>query len=611
MGKQFVYRKDIDFLKALAIIAVVLYHMGLCESGYLGVDVFLVISGFLITPGIVKSIHEGEFKYFKYLEKRLFRLLPLLLVVMLVSMVIGIIVMLPDDLENLSSSVIASSLFSNNILSSITTNNYWALFMEYKPLMHTWYLGILFEFYLLLPIILLVVFRLKKEGNDFRTTALLTITGCSFVSLVLYFLPSINDGSRFYMLPCRFFELGMGGGISLINERKVIKRSTNKTFYFLGVILLGIIIFFGCLGGESVDEPNLVHLPNHTNSLIPRWILLLTTVFLTSLLLINAQIGNSFFNKKVWNPLCVVGAMSYSIFLWHQPIIAFYRYVNYPEVPWTIWMLIFLIVVVISYLSYTVVEKRLKLNKMTRWGTIICFILVNAFAVVVYAKGGIVRDVPELNISYGDTEPDAYTRYNDRIRAMAVDFPDNGRINVMVIGNSFARDMANVILESKMMDRVNISYSETTSSDTDFNKRLHESDIVFFFGWKHNVPQSLWDNLQEKTQVWGIGTKNYGLHNGVIYKNRVEEDYYSQTMKIDARYFEWNDMLKEEWGEQYIDFLKMSVVDSSDNVLVFSDEKTFMSPDCRHLSKDGARYYAVRIDWEEIFGTDALINRIK
>ena len=611
MGKQFVYRKDIDFLKALAIIAVVLYHMGLCESGYLGVDVFFVISGFLINPGIVRSIQEGEFKYFNYLEKRIFRLLPLLLLVMLVSMVAGILIMLPDDLENLSSSVIASSLFSNNILSSITTNNYWALFMEYKPLMHTCFFFLLFEFYLLLPLILLVVFRLKKERNDFRVTALWTLSGFSLISLILYFLPSINDGSRFYMLPCRFFELGLGGAFSLISERVNLKGIANGKFYLLGVILLGIIVFFGCLGGKSVGEPNLVHLPNHTNGLIPRWLLLLSTVFLTILLLINAQIGNSIFNKKLWDPLCVIGAMSYSIFLWHQPIIAFYRYVNYPEIPWTKWMLIFLIVIVISYLSYRVVEKRLKLNKMSRWGTIICFVLVNAFAVVVYAKGGIVRDVPELNISYGDTEPDAYTRYNDRIRAMDVDFPDNGRINVMVIGNSFARDMANVILESKMKEKVNISYSETTSSDTDFNKRLHESDIVFFFGWKHNVPQSLWDNLQEKTQVWGIGTKNYGLHNGVIYKNRRKKDYYSQTMKIDARYFEWNDMLKEEWGERYVDFLKMSVVGSSNNVLVFSDKKTFMSPDCRHLSKDGARYYADRIDWKKIFGTDALKDRIK
>ena len=375
---------------------------------------------------------------------------------------------------------------------------------------------------------------------------------------------------------------------------------------------MGIVIFFGCIGGESVGEPNLVHLPNHTNGLVPKWILLVTTVFLTSLLLMNAPIGNSFFSKKFWNPVCLVGAMSYSIFLWHQPIIAFYRYVNYPEVPWRKWMLIFLFVMVVSYLSYTVVEKRLKLNKMTRWGTIICFMLVNAFAVVVYAKGGIVRDVPELNISYGDTEPDAYTKYNDRIRAMNIDFPDNGRINVMIVGNSFARDMANVILESNMKDSVNISYSETISSDSmRFYKRLHESDIVFYFGWKHDIPQTFWDNIQEKEQVWGIGTKNYGLHNGVIYKNRGRKDYYSQTMKIDARYFEWNDMLKEEWGEYYIDFLTKSVVGSTGNVVVFSDENTFMSPDCRHLSKDGARYYANRIDWEEIFCKDALKDRIK
>lgn len=206
------YRKDLDIFKGFAIIAVVLYHMGLCESGYLGVDVFFVISGFLIVPKVVKDISENSFHYFSFLEKRLVRLLPLLLIVLTSCIITGFWIMLPDDYENLSQSVVASSLFSNNILSLITSRDYWALFMEYKPLMHTWYLGILFEFYLVFPLVLLLVFRFTKNKNCFSKNAFLALGILSLGSFVLYLMPSINDGERFYLLPCRFFELSLGGG---------------------------------------------------------------------------------------------------------------------------------------------------------------------------------------------------------------------------------------------------------------------------------------------------------------------------------------------------------------------------------------------------------------
>ena len=206
------YRKDLDILKGFAIIAVVLYHMGLCESGYLGVDIFFVISGFLITPKVVRVISEKKFRYFSFIEKRVARLLPLLLIVMACCLIAGYLTMMPDDYENLSQSVVASSFFSNNILSLITSRDYWALLMEYKPLMHTWYIGILFEYYLVLPLIFLLVYRITNNKDFYYRNAIITLGGLSLVSFALYLIPSISDGDKFYLLPYLFFEMGVGGG---------------------------------------------------------------------------------------------------------------------------------------------------------------------------------------------------------------------------------------------------------------------------------------------------------------------------------------------------------------------------------------------------------------
>ena len=132
--------KYLDVLKAVAIIAVVLYHADILGYGYLGVDVFLVLSGFFVARSL-----EGK-KYFSFVVSRILRLLPVLLVAGLVAMAAGWFTMLPDDYENLGESVVATNLFANNILSAITTGDYWNIGNKYKPLMHTWYVGLLMQF---------------------------------------------------------------------------------------------------------------------------------------------------------------------------------------------------------------------------------------------------------------------------------------------------------------------------------------------------------------------------------------------------------------------------------------------------------------------------------
>ncbi len=150
------YRPDIDILKGIAILAVVIYHMGFLPHGYLGVDVFLVINGFLIIPSVYKRTEEGSFNYFSFLKKRFLRLAPLVVIACAVSMLIGLIGMLPDDYENLAESSVASLFFSNNILSSLIAADYWNVVNDYKPLMHLWAVGVLAQLKLLSPLVVIM-----------------------------------------------------------------------------------------------------------------------------------------------------------------------------------------------------------------------------------------------------------------------------------------------------------------------------------------------------------------------------------------------------------------------------------------------------------------------
>jgi len=194
------YRYDLDLLKGLAIIAVLLYHAGWCKSGYLGVDVFFVINGYLVVPKVMNEIASGQFRYFSFLEKKLFRLLPLVLLVSAFALMIGYIDMLPFDFRFLSEEVLSSSVFMNNILQAITTQNYWAA-IYHKVMMHTWFLGVLFQFYIVFPLLMLL----------FRKWMKLALVIFSVLSLLLYLLPIDTIGDKYYLLQYRFFEIAAGG----------------------------------------------------------------------------------------------------------------------------------------------------------------------------------------------------------------------------------------------------------------------------------------------------------------------------------------------------------------------------------------------------------------
>ena len=155
MRNFFLYRSEIDGLRAVAVIPVMIFHAGfdLLAGGYLGVDIFFVISGYLITCMILAQKSNNQFSYASFYERRIRRIIPALLIVMLFCIPFAYFMMQPDDLENFGQSLISTTFISNNILLYITSG-YWDLTSSFKPLLHTWSLGVEEQYYLIFPVLL-------------------------------------------------------------------------------------------------------------------------------------------------------------------------------------------------------------------------------------------------------------------------------------------------------------------------------------------------------------------------------------------------------------------------------------------------------------------------
>ena len=589
-------RYDIDFLKGLSIIAVVLYHIGLLDSGYLGVDAFFVIAGFLSVPKIVKQICDNHFSYIKFIWSRVIRLLPLVLLGSAVCLVIGFFFWLPDDYENLSQSVIASTAFCNNILSAITTKNYWDSINDYKPLMHMWYLGILMQFYLSFPIIAWILKKCASFVNASKEKVIYWgFFALTIVSLILFFLPNFSVGNKFYMLPFRFFELMIGGLIAVIAPRvNLPKKATSllsgiSLFAILGLFCISLLTFNpASIGVETI----IIGKETATSTLLlPNAALVPLTVLMTSaLLLVSKDI--QWFGKL--SPIIAIGKRSFSIFVYHQIILAIYRCsISSALSVWFILAFITLLAI-LTELSYRFIEEKFtaKLSLVV----ILSACLVCAFAGYIYIIAGVVRDVPELGIRAADAHRGMYAEYCDRIYDYDKEFEQPEKINVLVIGNSFARDFGNVLLESEFAKEIELSYA--FEPDPSLTNRIKQADKIFIFLAKDKLPEYFWSNVKDTDQIYGIGTKNFGVNNGQIYAKRFSDDYFSSTVPLDPGYKALNDELKAQWGDNYIDML--AVVTTNQRVKVFTDTNMYISQDTRHLTQAGAQYYAKLLNLESI-----------
>ena len=205
------YRPEIDGLRAVAVLPVILFHAGflIFEGGFVGVDVFFVISGFLITNIILDELNKNEFSLTEFYERRARRILPALTIVMIACIPFTLIWFMPGDMKNFSESLISSSLFFSNIL-FWRESGYFEMSSELKPLIHTWSLSIEEQFYILFPLLLIILWRFRENIIFF------VILICFFLSFSLAHWGAYNyPTASFWLLPTRGWELLLGVVISI------------------------------------------------------------------------------------------------------------------------------------------------------------------------------------------------------------------------------------------------------------------------------------------------------------------------------------------------------------------------------------------------------------
>lgn len=227
------------------------------------------------------------------------------------------------------------------------------------------------------------------------------------------------------------------------------------------------------------------------------------------------------------------------------------------------------------------------------------FVLSTASALFVYVEAGVVRDVPELDVMKGQVHRGMWAEYCDRGYEYDKDFSASDTPKWYVIGNSFGRDMVNIILESKIADKVDVVYS-TPKNYQSKHQRFSSADVVFLstLGLNKEIIEDVRRRCSANPQFFIVGEKNFGESNGQVYRHRFSDDYHKLTIEMEDGYAEKNEQLKKAYPDCYIDLIEM-VRQPDGRVRVFSDDGRFISQDCRHLTKAGAEFYASRINWEK------------
>lgn len=293
------YRADIDGLRAVAVLLVVLYHLGLgVPGGYIGVDVFFVISGYLITGIISRQMDRGEFSFIEFYGRRARRILPAFLVVLLFSSMSATFILLPSDLERYVKSVMASLLSVSNFW-FWSQGGYFGAASEMSPLLHTWSLAVEEQFYVVLPIALLLMYRWVP-----RWTRSLLLLACVGTFAASAWFVSKRTPEVFYFSPFRAWELLLGSLLALYSIPAVL-----TSFHRQWIAAAGLLLIL---------TPSFVYT---AETVFPGPAAALPCIGTVLLIWANAS-GESGVGRLLKNRIIVfVGLISYSLYLWHWPLL--------------------------------------------------------------------------------------------------------------------------------------------------------------------------------------------------------------------------------------------------------------------------------------------------
>ena len=584
------YRRDIDGLRAIAILPVIFFHAGFnnFDYGYLGVDIFFVISGFLITSFIVNDLKLEKFKVLNFFDRRARRILPGLVFIMIASIPPALAYMQPDDLENFGQSLFATSLFSNNILLYLTSG-YWDIASEFKPLLHTWSLSVEEQYYVVFPFLMILIWKLKSFWLMFLLFLFLSIISFFYYYFGSFGNESIESRASFLLLFGRAWQILLGAIGALISLKVITKIDTVKKFYKEFICLLGISLILLSMFHSLIFELNQIYLP-----VLASIGTLLLLVFSNQNLIATALLRSKLF---VW-----IGLISYSLYLWHQPIFAFARIRSFDEPSFVSMILLILFLIPLATLSFKL-ERFFKNpknvnNRIFYSSLIVSLIIICSAGLTFHFSNGFYKNYNELTAPYlvEDKFYDNDGYIVDAFKFQDLEFSGNKK-NLIIYGDSFARDFINMGRSNDYFKNYEFTirpyncFNKQNYTDEEKFNLIKEGDLIIISyrilpseASKKCLKNKISYLEKNKIDFLVIGTKDFGYNINRPLKDKI----YDFKAKPSEEILEFNDFLKNNVpNEKFIDLLNL--ISTEDGVPLFTEDNKLMSIDRAHLTYFGAK----------------------
>lgn len=619
------HRDDVDGLRALAVLIVVLFHAGFdfLGGGYVGVDVFFVISGFVITRSVRGDLTQGRFNFVRFYRRRIRRLMPASIATALACLAFGYFYLTPEQMQDLGMQSITSVFWISNIYFWLKTG-YFDLAASSKPLLHMWSLGVEEQFYLFWPLTLVMLTRLKQA---WITPAVIVAASLISVFTAQLVLPT-NQTMAFYLMPFRIAEFGFGALLTFVTPGR-LWRAEIALLIGLTLIIVAVLTF-----SETTPFPGL-------SSLIP-----CTGAALTIYGGQAAYVGS-----VLRHPMALgIGRISYSFYLTHWPAVVFYKSAHRGDDLANIdSCLIVAISLILAIAMYFLVERPFReakhnptSRKFALLTTAIAALVTSAAAASAYVSDGWMwRLAPELRAQI-EKDPRAnddfvwasLRRRNISFSTHLPDDPPTPTYRMLIVGDSMSGDLVNIIeragLTKKALVRTSIvpvpcqpvisidgntyhniiaAHDHRSCDDSrqkfENDTRLNEADLVVLAAnWRAWSPEFLPGTISfiqnHGPDVVVVGAKAMSVTSQQLLMEALTVDDYlsyrpatpnETSVTINAKI----KAISESKGAGYIDLLT-SPCDTDGRCRLFADDGKLIYFDTVHLASSGVDFFARHSD---------------
>jgi len=617
------YRPEIDGLRAVAVLPIIFFHAGFTwmSGGFVGVDVFFVISGYLITTIILNELDEGRFSIVQFYERRARRILPALFLVLGCCVPVAIWLLLPDQLIGFSKSLASVISFLSNVYFRGKIN-YFARSSEEEPLLHTWSLAVEEQYYLLFPLLATLLWN-SRRWVFFVMTLLIALSSFLYADSQSLLQPD----KAFFDTRMRVWELFIGSLVAtyILRWRKV--EPSPSVAEFGSALGLGLIVWACFNYVQSTPFPG-------RHALVPTIGAALVILFASP----TTHAGSLLSCK----PAVGIGLISYSAYLWHQPIFAFALVTSRARPSEQVFQALLVLTLVLAYVSWRFVEQPFRDRKRfgRKWIFTFSIAGIAVFATVAalgYHYKGLPSRFPQrdadLLVSF--EERGQYVMSRHKSYQEAGPFDSKSGFKLLIIGDSYSQDLVNVLHEGQLLRSANIRVryipklcqvyqgdeplakfikpaearhcSESNYYDG-LRELVAEADAVLVaLSWQKWAAERLAVSLERlgitsKANYIVIGVKSVGYINRAAYTRMSSSEKSAYRNPVASDRTKLNLILAQSVGDShFVDLQALLCGPSAERCPLFDEQGALLSHDGYHLTAAGARYLGERLAKDPVF----------